>query len=61
MIKQLKNSSAQGDDLIDTFAIKAAAEALYKPVQFVINLSISTNTFPHEMEIGESPPTIEEF
>ena len=45
-IKGLKNSGATGVDYIDTRTIKLAADTLAPIIQHIINLSISTSTFP---------------
>ena len=46
LIKGLKNSSATGVDFIDTRTIKLGAEILAPAIQHIINLSISSSTFP---------------
>ena len=46
VIKSLKSSSATGTDYIDTRTVKIAAEIIAPILTHVINLSISTNTFP---------------
>ena len=46
LIKGLKNSSATGVDFIDTRTIKLGAEVLAPAIQHIINLSISSSTYP---------------
>ena len=46
LIKGLKNSSATGVDFIDTRTIKLGAEILAPAIQHIINLSISSSTYP---------------
>ena len=46
LIKGLKNSKSTGTDYIDTFIIKLVAEDIVAPLTHIINLSISTATFP---------------
>ena len=46
VINNLKNSSATGVDYIDTRTIKLGLEVLAPAMQHIINLSISTSTFP---------------
>ena len=46
MIKGLKNSTATGVDYIDTRTVKLGAEILAPAIQHIINLSISSSTFP---------------
>ena len=46
LIRALKNSSATGVDYIDTRTIKLGAEVLAPAIQHIINLSISSSTFP---------------
>ena len=46
VIQGLKNSSATGTDFIDTRSIKVAAELISPALTHIINLSISTSTFP---------------
>ena len=47
LIKSLKNSSATGVDFIDTKTIKLGGEVLAPAIQHIINLSISSSTFPN--------------
>ena len=46
LIKGLTNSSATGVDFIDTRTIKLGAEILAPAIQHIINLSISSSTYP---------------
>ena len=46
IIKGLKNSSATGVDYIDTRTVKLGAELLAPAITHIINLSITTSTFP---------------
>ena len=46
LIKGLKNSSATGVDFVDTRTVKLGAEILAPAIQHIINLSISSSTFP---------------
>ena len=46
IIGSLKNSSATGVDYIDTRTIKLSAELIAPALTHIINLSITTNTFP---------------
>ena len=48
LIKGLRNSSATGVDLFDTRTLKLGADILAPAVQHIINLSISTSTFPDQ-------------
>ena len=48
LIKGLRNSSATGVDFIDTRILKLGADILAPAVQLIINLSISTSTFPDQ-------------
>ena len=47
IIKSLKNSSATGVDFIDTKTINLGGEVLAPAIQHIINLSISSSTFPN--------------
>ena len=59
LIGQLKNSTAYGDNCIDTFTSKSQPQGVfYKPVQFVINMSISTNNFPMKWKLGKICPLL---
>ena len=46
IIKGLKNSTATGVDYIDTNTVKLGCEILAPALMHVINLSITTSTFP---------------
>ena len=46
VIQSLKNSSATGTDYIDTRTVKLAAKQIAPALTHIINLSISSNTFP---------------
>ena len=46
VVKSLKNSSATGVDYIDTKTIKLIAELITPVLTHIINLSISSSTFP---------------
>ena len=47
LIKGLKNSTATGVDFIDTKTIKLGADILAPAIRHIINLSISSSTFPN--------------
>ena len=61
LIRQLSNSTSRGDDNIDSFAIKSAAEALHRPVQHVLNLSISKQKFSMRWKLGKVKPLLKSF
>ena len=44
---EIKNSSATGTDFIDTRTIKLASNLIAPPLTHIINLSISTSSFPN--------------
>ena len=47
IIQGVKNSSATGTDFIDTRTIKLASNLIAHPLTHIINLSISTSSFPN--------------
>ena len=58
LIKNLSNSASRGIDEIDSQSIKSAATILLEPIQYVINLSISKNTFPMKWKLGKIKPLL---
>ena len=58
LIKGLKNSSATGMDFIDTRTVKLGAEALAPAIQHIINLSITTSTFPSDWKWHKVVPLL---
>ena len=58
MIKNLKNSTATGVDDIDTKTVKLVADLLVPPLTHVINLSISTSTFPEIWKFAKVIPLL---
>ena len=58
IIKGLKNSSATGVDYIDTRTVKLAAELIAPALAHVINLSISTATFPEIWKLFKVIPLL---
>ena len=61
VIKSLKNSSATGVDFIDTKTVKLAAEVLTPALTHIINLSITTNTFPDIWKYAKIIPLLKSF
>ena len=61
VIKNLKNSSATGVDFIDTRTVKLAAEMLAPALTHIINLSITTNTFPSIWKYAKIIPLLKSF
>ena len=58
LIGKMKNSTSRGNDDIDAFAIKVAAESLYKPINHVINCSLKTGRFPMKWKLGKIKPLL---
>ena len=56
LIKSLGNGKAFGHDHLDSLSIKLAASHLYKPIQFLINMSIRTSSFANRWKIGRLIP-----
>ena len=56
LIKKLGNNTSTGNDDIDALAIKHAAGILYKPLNYVINISISKQEFIPKWKIGKLLP-----
>ena len=56
MLKNMKNGHAYGNDLIDSATLKIGAKFLAKPLQFVINSSLETSTFPMKWKLGRILP-----
>ena len=61
LIGQLSNSTSHWIDNIDNYAIKIAAGTLYKPIQYVINLSLETATFTIKWKLGKLKPLLKNF
>ena len=58
VIKSLKNSKSTGTDYIDTFVIKLVAQDILAPLTHIINLSISTATFPSSWKLAKVVPLL---
>ena len=56
IIKQLGNSHSIAHDNLDSMTIKLAAPTLYKPINYVVNLSIETGVFCNKWKIGRLIP-----
>ena len=56
LLRKLGNTRAFGHDTIDALSLKIAASSLLAPIQFLINLSISTQNFPSQWKIGKVVP-----
>ena len=50
IISNLKNSKASGIDELDTFILKLVKKEIVPSVCHILNLSIQTNKFPHQVE-----------
>ena len=61
LISKMSNSTSRGSDNIDGFAVKAAAVALHKPIQHVINQSIIKGKFPTRWKLGRIKPLLKNF
>ena len=57
-INSLKNSSATGVDFIDTRTVKLAANLIAPMLTHIINLSISTGTFPTRWKYAKVVPLL---
>ena len=58
VISNLKNSSATGVDYIDTRTVKLSSEILAPALTHIINLSITTNTFPSIWKFAKVIPLL---
>ena len=58
IISSLKNSSATGVDSIDTTTIKLSAQLIAPALTHIINLSISTSTFPTSWKYAKVIPLL---
>ena len=58
VIKNLKNSSATGVDFIDTRTVKLAAQQITPALTHIINLSMSTSTFPDMWKYAKVIPLL---
>ena len=56
LIKKLGNSTSFGLDGIDAISLKVIAEEITDPVNFIVNLSIETSTFPNKWKVGRIIP-----
>ena len=53
LLKQLGTSKSSGHDQLDSFLIKIASESLIYPIQFIINQSMKSCTFPNKWKIAQ--------
>ena len=58
VIQGLRNSSATGADYIDTRTVKVAAKQIAPALTHIINLSISTSTFPSLWKYAKVVPLL---
>ena len=56
ILKWMKNGTAYGHDLIDPLSIKLAATSLYRPINFITNLSISSRKFASRWKLAKVLP-----
>ena len=56
LLRKLGNTRAFGHDTMDALSLKMAATSLLAPINFLINLSISTQNFPSQWKIGKIVP-----
>ena len=61
VVKSLKNSSATGVDYIDTRTVKLASDILTPALTHIINLSISSSTFPKIWKYAKVIPLLKSF
>ena len=61
IIQGLKNSTATGVDFIDTRTVKLASQQIAPALTHIINLSISTNTFPSLWKYAKVVPLLKSF
>ena len=55
-IKSLKSGTAFGHDLLDSESIKLAEKHLFRPLNFLTNLSIKNNKFANRWKIARVVP-----
>ena len=55
-LKKLKISKSTGLDMIPARFLKDGARILYKPLNYIINLSLMSSTFPDDMKIAKVTP-----
>ena len=56
IIKDLKNSKASGVDWIDTAILKLSKDTILPALTHIINLSLTTNTFPEQWKTAKIIP-----
>ena len=56
IIKNMNNGTAFGHDCINPMAIKLACTSLYKPINFITNLSISSGKFANRWKLAKVLP-----
>ena len=56
IIRELKNSNTMGFDEIDARTVKLVASSLYKPIQYVLNLSITSQVYCNRWKFGKLLP-----
>ena len=58
MLMSLKNSKSTGTDFIDTYIVKLIANDLVAPLTHIVNLSISSSTFPRSWKHAKVVPLL---
>ena len=56
IIRELNNSTTMGLDQLDPFSIKLVAATVGRPLQFIVNLSISKQKFCNKWKLGHLIP-----
>ena len=57
-LRKLNVSKSTGLDLIPAKFLKDGAKVLFKPLSYLMNLSILTSTFPEDMKIANCDSTL---
>ena len=58
LLKKLGSSTAQGIDGIDANTLKLAANEIATPLNFIINMSLTTSTFANKWKISKIVPIL---
>ena len=56
MLSKMNNSTSFAIDELDACSVKIAAKYLYKPLTFIVNLSLNTGTFANKWKIAKLVP-----
>ena len=56
ILGKLNNTTTMGNDQLDPMTLKLVACSITKPIQYILNISISTSTYCHKWKLGKLLP-----